>query len=127
MIDSVFKGDYAWIYWTSVALLVGSVAVLLWQAVTRRWSIGLLVAVGVAVNLAAIGKRFLIVVPSLTKGTLLPYDEGSYVPNFVEFSVIAGLLALGVLLIGLFMKAFPIMELTERPAAGEPEEVPADA
>ena len=126
VIDEVFKGDYAWIYWTSVALLVLSAAALVWQAVTRRWSIGVLVAVGLAVNLAAVGKRFLIVVPSLTMGTLLPYDQGSYAPNFVEYSVIAGLLALGVLLIALFMKLFPIMELAERPAA-EPGEVPADA
>lgn len=111
VIDVVLTGDYAWIYWTSVGLLVASTAALVVQAITRRWSIPTLVVVGVAVNLAAVGKRLLIVVPSLTKGTLLPYDAGSYAPTIVEYAVIAGLLALGALLIAVFMKAFPIMPL----------------
>ena len=68
---------------------------------------------GVLVNLAAIGKRFLIVVPSQTHGTLLPYGVGSYSPTWVEYSVILGLLALGALLYILFMKVFPIMEIPE--------------
>jgi Ni/Fe-hydrogenase subunit HybB-like protein len=84
------------------------------------------VAVGVAVNLAAVGKRVLIVVPSLTKGTLLPYTAGSYAPSVVEYSVIAGLLALGALLIAVFMKVFPIMELSH-PSQTTSEEVAADA
>lgn len=119
VIDAVLTGDYAWIYWASVALLVVPLAALLWQAITRRWSIGLLVAVGVAVNIAAVGKRFLIVVPSQTKGMLLPYAEGSYAPSGVEYGVIAGLLALGALLIALFMKAFPIMELPKEETVEE--------
>jgi Ni/Fe-hydrogenase subunit HybB-like protein len=67
----------------------------------------------VAVNLAAIGKRFLIVVPSLTKGSLLPYEPGVYSPTLVEIGVVLGLFALGALLMGLFAKAFPIMELAD--------------
>jgi molybdopterin-containing oxidoreductase family membrane subunit len=117
--DAVLTGDYAWIYWASVALLVLPLAALVWQAVTHRWNVALLVVCGVAVNLAAIGKRFLIVVPSLTKGTLLPYDEGSYSPTGVEIGVILGLLALGALLVAVFAKTFPIIELDE--------EEPADA
>lgn len=120
--DAILTGEYAWLYWSSVALLLVSLGALLWQAVTKRWSIKLLVACGVAVNLAAIGKRFLIVVPSLTKGQLLPYDPGTYTPTAVEIGVILGLFALGTLLIGVFSKAFPIMELQEEPAtpAAEP-------
>ena len=93
-------------------LLLPLVALMV-QAVTGRWSIGLIVASGVAVNLAAIGKRYLIVVPSQTKGMLLPYTEGSYSPTVSELGVVLGLLALGALLIGLFMKVFPIMELPQ--------------
>jgi molybdopterin-containing oxidoreductase family membrane subunit len=111
--DAVLTGDYAWVYWGSVALLIGPLAALVWQALTGRWNVALLVACGLAVNVAAIGKRFLIVVPSLTKGTLLPYDPGSYAPTVVEIAVILGLFALGVLLIGIFAKAFPIMDLEE--------------
>jgi Ni/Fe-hydrogenase subunit HybB-like protein len=111
--EAVLWGEYGWIYWSSVALLVLSAAALLWQTITRRWSLKLMVAIGLAVNVAAIGKRFLIVVPSLTKGELLPYDAGSYTPSAVEVGVILGLFALGALLIGAFSKAFPIMELQE--------------
>ncbi|MFQ5990006.1 MAG: hypothetical protein ACE5K9_08840, partial [Candidatus Methylomirabilales bacterium] len=59
------------------------------------------------------GKRILIVVPSQTHGTLLPYGTGVYSPSWVEYSVILGLLALGALLYTLFMKVFPIMEIPE--------------
>lgn len=111
--DAVLSGDYAWIYWSSVVLLVVPVIVLLWQDLTKRWSIGLLVACGIAVNIAAIGKRFLIVVPAQTKGTLLPYAEGSYSPTIVEIGVVIGLFGLGALLILLFAKLFPIMETEE--------------
>ncbi|MBW8011107.1 MAG: hypothetical protein FVQ83_07700 [Chloroflexi bacterium] len=66
---------------------------------------------GILVNLAAIAKRYLIVVPSQTHGTLLPYNVGSYSPTWVEYSIILGLLAFGVLLFITFLKIFPIMEV----------------
>ena len=121
--EAILQGDYAWIYWSSVALLVLPLAALLWQAINHRWSLPVLVACGLAVNLAAIGKRYLIVVPSLTKGTLLPYPEGHYTPSLVEVSVILGLFALGALIISTFAKAFPIIELPD----DEPEEATSHA
>lgn len=72
-----------------------------------------MVASGVLVNLAAIGKRFLIVVPSQTHGMLLPYETGSYSVSWVEVAVIAGLLALGALLLGGFIKTFPAIPLAD--------------
>ncbi|MFQ5594957.1 MAG: NrfD/PsrC family molybdoenzyme membrane anchor subunit [Anaerolineae bacterium] len=72
---------------------------------------------GVLVNLAAIFKRLLIVVPSQTHGTLLPYSTGSYSPTWVEYSIIVGLFAFGTLLYVIFIKVFPIMEVPE-PAEG---------
>jgi Ni/Fe-hydrogenase subunit HybB-like protein len=74
---------------------------------------------GILVNIAAIGKRYLIVVPSQTHGTLMPYTTGSYSPTWVEYSIIAGLIALGALLFVLFMKVFPIMAIHEKLAGGE--------
>ena len=64
-------------------------------------------------NLAAIGKRYLIVAPSLTHGSLLPYGPGSYAPTWVEYSVILGVFALGALAYALFIKVFPIMSAPE--------------
>jgi molybdopterin-containing oxidoreductase family membrane subunit len=116
---ALLSGPYAWVFWSSVALLVIPLAVLAYQALTRRFSLALLVASGVAVNLAAVGKRFLIALPSQTHGTLLNYETGTYSPTWVEYSVVVGLFALGALVIGLFMKFFPIVEL--------PEEVEPDA
>ena len=120
--DALLTGEYAWIYWGSVAALVMPVIILAYQALNSRWNIGWLVASGVLVNLAAVGKRYLIVVPSQTHGTLLPYDVGSYTPSWIEWAVVAGILALGALLIGLFMKSFPLLPLDE-----SEREVMADA
>jgi molybdopterin-containing oxidoreductase family membrane subunit len=66
---------------------------------------------GLLVNVAAVAKRLLIVVPSQTHGTLLPYPVGSYTPTWVEYSILVGLLALGTLLYAAFVKVFPIMEV----------------
>jgi len=111
--DALLTGQYAWIYWGSVAALAVPLALLVWQALTRRWNVGWLVAGGVLVNLGAIGKRYLIVVPSQTHGTLLPYEVGSYSPTWVEYAVIAGMFAFGALLIGLFIKVFPALPIAD--------------
>ncbi len=111
LLGAILSGEYAWIFWTSVALLVIPLLFLVWQFVTKKYHISLLVLSGVLVNLAAIGKRFLIVVPSQTHGTLLPYSAGSYSPTWVEYSVVGGLMGLGALLFVLFMKVFPILNV----------------
>ncbi len=115
---SIMSGTYAPVFWASVGLLVLSFGVLFVQFVTRRHSLALIVLAGVLVNLAAIGKRFLIVVPSQTHGTLLPYGPGYYSPTWVEYSVIVGLVSLGTLLFILFVKVFPIIEVKEQPQGG---------
>jgi len=111
--DAMLTGRYAWIFWGSMVLFVLSLAGLVAQMLTKRWNLGVLVAIGLAVNLAAVGKRFLIVVPSQTHGMLLPYETGSYTPTWVEYGVIIGLLAMGAAAIALFMKLIPIVELPE--------------
>ena len=111
--DAMLSGTYAPIFWGSMILFVVSLAALLAQILTKRWSISALVTIGLALNLAAIGKRFLIVVPSQTHGMLLPYETGSYSPTWVEYGVVLGLIALGVAAIGIFMKLIPIVELPE--------------
>jgi Ni/Fe-hydrogenase subunit HybB-like protein len=46
-----------------------------------------------------------------THGAMLPYGAGSYTPTWVEYAVVAGLVALGGLTVGAFMKIAPIVEL----------------
>lgn len=111
-------GEYSGLYWLSIAAIVIPLILLLWQYFTNRWSVALLVVTGILVNLAAILKRYLIVVPSQIYGSLLPYEIGFYAPTWVEYGTAIGLVGLGALLFGLFLKAFPIMVIHERSEGG---------
>ncbi len=111
--NALLTGKYAGLFWLSVGSLVVAFLLLARQYITGQYRLGVMVASGVLVNLAAIGKRILIVVPSQTHGTLLPYGTGVYSPSWVEYSVILGLLALGALLYTLFMKVFPVIEIPQ--------------
>jgi len=108
---ALLSGDFAWIFWVSMATFVIPFLALFILFLRRAYSFPVVVASGLLVNLGAIGKRFLIVVPSQTHGTLLPYGVGSYSPTWVEYAVILGLMALGTLLYLLFIKIFPITEV----------------
>ncbi len=119
--EALLSGPYAWMFWGSIAAFVASFVILGWMALTRTWRVGWLVAAGILVNLGAVGKRYLIVVPSQTHGQLLPYGVGSYTPSLVELAVTIGLFSLGLVLITLFMKVFPIVDLDAEDA--ELEEV----
>ncbi len=113
-------GEYAWLYWLSVAFLAIPFVLLFRQYVFGRYSLPLIVLSGVLVNLAAIGKRYLIVVPSQTHASLLPYSTGSYAPTWVEYSIILGLFALGTLLYALFVQVFPILPVAPSGKGGAP-------
>lgn len=108
---ALISGEYAKLFWTTIALLLLPLALLVYQFVSKKYSMGLIILSGVLVNFAAMAKRFLIVVPSQTHGTLLPYGVGSYSPTWVEYAVILGLVALAALLFALFVKVFPILEV----------------
>ena len=109
--DALLRGPYAWIFWPGLLMMVGGLILLVAQAAQREWSLTLLVLASIAISTSAVAERYLTVIPSQTHGMLLPYDPGSYFPSWVEFTVVAGLFALGALLIGLFMKVFPIVPL----------------
>jgi molybdopterin-containing oxidoreductase family membrane subunit len=115
---AVISGEYAEIFWVGLAALVIPTVLLFIQFAKGKYSILVTVISGLLVNVAAIAKRYLIVVPSQTHGTLLPYGAGSYSPTWVEFSVIIGLMGLGTLLYILAVKVFPIMEVSESAEGG---------
>ncbi len=106
-------GEYAPVFWFSMASLAVPLALLAYLYVRQEVRMGWLVLSGLLVNLGAVLKRYLIVVPSQTYGTLLPYAAGSYSPTWVEYSIVLGLFGLGTLMYVLFMKVFPIMEVAE--------------
>jgi len=109
--NEVVFGVYAPLFWTLSVCLVVAFGLLFTQFVRRTSSIPLVVTAGVLVNVAAILKRYLIVVPSQTHGMLLPFEQGSYSPSWVELSVLAGLFALGTLIYMTFLKFFPILPI----------------
>jgi len=111
--DALLTGPYAWIFWPSLLMTVAGLLLLVLQAARKKWNVGWLVAASVLVSTSALAERYLTVVPSQTHGMMLPYEPGSYFPTWVEFTVVAGLFALGALLIGLFMKVFPIIPLND--------------
>lgn len=114
---SQLTGEYAWIFWGSVGLLVFSLISLLLQFALSRYLLPMIVLAGFAVSIAAIGKRFLIVVPPQTHGRLLPYDTGTYTPTWVEYSIIIGLMSLGALALLVFFKIFPVIHLKDSDVA----------
>ena len=109
--QALLTGEFAPIFWISLMSLALAFVLLLVQFVQKRPTLGIVALAGILVNIAAIGKRYLIVIPSQTHGTLLPYGTGSYVPTMVEVGVVVGLLGLGVLLFVLFAKLFPLFEV----------------
>jgi molybdopterin-containing oxidoreductase family membrane subunit len=124
--QSLLLGRFAWLYWLSMLMLLVPFALLFGQFLLGRYYLPLIVLSGLLVNIAAIGKRILIVVPSQVQGMLLPYGPGTYSPTWVEYSIIGGLFALGALLFTLFTKLFPIMEVEEE-LAGKVEQERATA
>lgn len=111
--DQLLTGQYAGVFWGGTVLMLAALAVLFVQFAFSRYSIGLTVLAGVMVNIGAIAKRFFTVVPSQSYGTPLPYIHGFYWPTWVEWAVVLGIFALGVLVYAVFVKIFPITEIAD--------------
>ena len=112
--EMLFQGDFARLFWPMliVGFLIPSV-MLVSQAIHAKWfSVTRTTLAAAFIVVAFWIKRFLIVVPSLLR-PLLPFPEGSYNPSWVEWSIIGGIFAMAVLLFMLFLKLFPIVELSE--------------
>lgn len=111
--NQLLTGQYAGVFWGGTALMVAAFVALFVQFALGRYSVGLTVLSGVMVNIGAIAKRFFTVVPSQSYGTALPYVHGSYWPTWVEWAVVLGIFALGVLVYAVFVKIFPITEIAD--------------
>lgn len=109
--SSLLTGQFAVLNWLSISMLVLATGMGGWQMAKRNYSLSMMVASGALVTVAAILQRYLIVVPSLTTGALLPYKEGTYTPTLIEYGVVVGLVALGALMFLAFLKVVPILEI----------------
>ncbi len=112
--EKLFTGEFAPIFWPMLILGVFAPAIMLVaQAVRSEWfSVNRTFLAAILIVVAFWVKRFLIVVPSLLR-PLLPFPEGSYNPSWLEWSIIVGTFAIAILLYTLFLKIFPIVELSE--------------
>jgi molybdopterin-containing oxidoreductase family membrane subunit len=83
---------------------------LLWQAFKHDYANIKLTAYLAAIVVAAFWvDRYLIIIPTMTRGI-----EGLvYQPSWVELSIVIGTFAVPTLLYALFIKLFPIIELEE--------------
>jgi molybdopterin-containing oxidoreductase family membrane subunit len=85
---------------------------------------GLAIAAGL-VNVGALVKRLLIVVPSQTHGSYLALEEGHYSPSWTEWAMLAGISSLVLLIILLFARIFPLVH-GEEPELERDTPLPAD-
>ena len=112
--EMLLQGEFAPIFWPMAIFGFFIPAhILIIQGLHPKWfSVARTFWAAVLIVVAFWVKRFLIVVPSLLR-SLLPFPQGSYTPNWIEWSIIAGIFALAVLFFILFLKVFPIVEPNE--------------
>ena len=135
LLDRLFSGDFAPIFWTAQVLTIG-IPLLLMMAVLgipryRGFTIpGVVLSSGLIV-IGAWVKRYIIVVPTLRSpylpsGQRLPWEWSHYRPSWVEWTITAAAFAAFLLIYTLLSKLFPIVSFWETREEA-PEPVPAEA
>lgn len=102
---------YGYLFWIMIGCLALGFLLPFIAFLRKKIWIPAIVTASLLVNVAAILKRFLIIVPSQTHGMLLAYPTGIYEPTWIEYSFVVGLAAAGLLAILIFMRLFPIIPL----------------
>jgi Ni/Fe-hydrogenase subunit HybB-like protein len=105
-----FTGKYSILFW-AMGLLCFVIPFLILAFKRTRTILGTSIA-SASVLVGMWLERYLIIIPTLTEPRL-PYARGSYVPSWVEWSMMAGLCAGFILAIILFSKIFPVVTLWE--------------
>ena len=105
------EGAFSPYFWTMVVTCFVIPFTFLCNRRTRGTVWGCVVA-SVSVEVGMWLERFLIVVPSLSNPRL-PLTAPSYSASWVEWSLLAGFLAMFILLYGVFTKFFPIVSIWE--------------
>ena len=108
---SKVEGEFAPYFWTMFVTCFVIPFVLLANHKTRNTVWGTLTA-SISVQIGMWLERFLIVVPSLSNPRL-PMEAAPYHPSWVEWSLLAGFVAMFILLYAVFTKLFPIVSIWE--------------
>jgi molybdopterin-containing oxidoreductase family membrane subunit len=113
LLTALFRGEFAWMFWTMAIIGLAIPALLLALPWTRTF--GGIITASLLINLGMWLKRYVIVVPTLAT-PFMPPASGTmphYVPTWVEWSITAGAFAGFGLLYLLFAKLFPIVSVWE--------------
>jgi len=105
---TIVTGAYSRSFIVAVGCLFLGFLIPFLQYLRRKPSVTGIAIAGALVNVGALVKRLLIVVPSQTHGSYLALDEGSYGPSWIEWSVMAGAAGLVLLIILVFARVFPL-------------------
>ncbi|MBI3074364.1 MAG: polysulfide reductase NrfD [Deltaproteobacteria bacterium] len=120
----IVSGRFAPVFWTTIGCLLLAFVFPFVLFLRKRGSVAWIGVAAALANVAAICKRFLIVVPSQTHGALMPIDEPTiYLPSWSELGVVAGLFGLVAFIMLVFGRFFPFVpsahpHATVKPTAG---------
>ena len=122
LLDRLFSGDYASLFWIAQGLCVFVPAALLIFVLGfkrfHRHTIPAVVLSSAMVIIGAWAKRYIIVVPTLRSpflpsGQRLPWQWTHYHPSWVEWSITAAAVAGFAMIYTLMAKLFPIVSIWE--------------
>jgi Ni/Fe-hydrogenase subunit HybB-like protein len=103
-------GRYAPLFWIMMVFCFVIPMALLTRAKTRTVTGTVIASITITIGMWI--ERFTIVVPTLVNPRMA-YERGIYSPSWVEWSMLAGCVAMFILLYVLFTKVFPIVSIWE--------------
>lgn len=106
---AMVTGTYSTSFWVFVGSMVLGFAIPFLQYLRGKPSVTGIAIAAAFVNVGAVVKRLLIVVPSQTHGSYLPLEEGTYMPSWIEWSIMAGAASIVLLAILVFARVFPLV------------------
>jgi hypothetical protein len=104
----IVTGSYSSSFWVAVSCLFLGFFIPFLQYLRSKPSVTGIAIAAALVNIGALVKRLLIVVPSQTHGSFLALDEGTYSPSWIEWSIMAGAASVVLLIILVFARIFPL-------------------
>src|SRR5574341_880922 len=125
-IQQLMVGPFAGLFWFYI--LGGVLLPILLMLSARTRTIKGVIAAAVFVIVAMWIERYLIIVAGF-RVPLMAYPPANYSPSWVEWSILAGGLALFALIISIFAKLFPVVSIWEviEHRGPEPSEAPGTA
>ena len=105
----IVHGSYSTSFWVYVGAMFTGFLIPFLQYLRSKPSVTGIAIAAALVNVAALVKRLLIVVPSQTHGSYLALREGTYTPSWIEWSIMAGAASIVLLAILVFARIFPLV------------------